>query len=848
MKPLKKLLSLFLVPIALASCARSTPSRADVVLIDANTPPCPIVAEGRVKGKRVSLETRLAGELAKYLKQITGKEFPVQAANETLPERAIIIGAHGIAAPAELGPDGFVIKTQAQHLFIVGGSDQGTAYGVYGFLESQLGCRWWAWDEETVPQRAAIKLGDLDITEKPAFVLHDIWSQEAQTTKNDFLYKSRAKATVQFTGGNGTMFTYLKPFYDTHPDFLPMNDKGVRKFNNLHLNYLAPEMPELLAGAIEKDVKKRHGNITDWIYALGQGDWYHGLDQSPESKQVYADEAWTDPHGIERPGLVAPLLRMANATSEILQQEYPGIRVGIFPYMSVDSPPGKTVPGPNVDIYLPRLRYGTTLGIEEAASDLNPNAGSLKKSQMIKDSIEQWAKLAPGRMFIWEYGVNYKNFVKPWPDLRSMAENIKYYHRVGVTGVMIQANYTGTGGDLAVLKNWIWGKLLWNPDQDVDKLLKEFCDGYYGPASAEMLNYVNALEDSVRKPVYRQYDEFYDGEAYLTPEVLAKLQAALDGAEAKTKDGTNTEYYLHVREASASLDAMRLWTKDSTLVEKDGRLIRADINKANGGEYTFPRAQELIKYLRGSGITEWSHPISQERTIIPVNGGPLYTLSHGAVTAKIAPYQGYRRLWSVLFNDQRIIRHSFISIAGRYYEPVGTPSNDKVEIAGEIGYGSWDPKAYQLETDTFTQDADGTLHWDGQHKQVYKGNPVLNQPLVGTTYPAANLAAAQKYKVEVKTAAGWKAVPVKAVSGIPKMDKPEAATGFKLRITTPDKKTIVLDSYDGLAVTGYAVGFGAPYTQKAKDLLTYVQYAGVPTELGKTVPSFQRTIQFSAAS
>lgn len=841
-----KFVWLLLLPFTLASCAPSTPAHAAVVLVDKVTPPCPIIAD--TKGN--ALEARVAQDLAKYLKKINGHEFVVQAPSENLPTRAIVVGAHGIAAPNELGPDGFLIKTQGQRIFIVGGGEKGTAYGVYAFLENQLGCRFWSWDEESVPKKDVLKLGELDIREQPAFALHDIMSQEAQTDKNNFQYKSRAKATLQFTGGNNTLFNYLKPYYKEHPEFLPLNEKGERKFNNLHLNYLAPSMPEVLATEIEKDVKKRKGNITDWIYALGQGDWYGGLDQSPESKAVYAEEAWTDPHGIKRAGLVAPLLQMANKTSELLQKDYPGIRIGIFPYMSVDSPPGKTVPAPNVDIYLPRLRYGITLSVEEAASDANPNEKSRRKSQMIKDSIEQWTKLAPGRMFIWEYGVNYNNFVKPLPDLRAMAQNIKYYHRIGVTGVMIQGNYTGFGGDLVVLKNWIWSKLLWNPDLDTDALLKEFCDGYYGPAAAEMMAYVNTLEDSVRKPAYAQYDEFYDGSAYLTKEVRTTLNADLDTAKAKVQSTENAEYLRRVHEAAASLDALRLWTDKTDLVEKDSQLVRAD----RGGAYTHDDAEILMNSLRGAGITEWSHPLSQQRAILPLNGGPLYTLSQGAVTAKIAPYQGHRRLWRVLLEGRTVINGSYASVAGRYFEPVGTPTADKIVISGELGYGSWDPKAYQLESDTFTQDADGTLRWNAQLKQLDKKQSNFRNPMVGTSYPAKDLATAQRYLVEAKTAAGWKAVAINTLKSVPDakaMQKPDAPDEFQLRITTPDKKVVILDSYGGLPVSGYAIGFGTLYNSisKAKEvgLLTYVQCGAAKTEFGKDVPAFQRTIQVQPA-
>ena len=128
---------------------------------------------------------------------------------------------------------------------------------------------------------------------------------------------------------------------------------------------------------------------------------------------------------------------------------------------------------------------------------------SIEESEVNKPfqrNLEQWLKIAPGRVYVWEYGANFNNFMMPFPCLRSIAANLKYYHRVGVQGVMIQGNYVSTGSDMVALKNYVWRKLLWDPSLDVDTLAGEFCQGYYGPASDEVIQYVNALEDSVRKP------------------------------------------------------------------------------------------------------------------------------------------------------------------------------------------------------------------------------------------------------------------------------------------------------------------------------------------------------------
>ncbi len=807
----------------------STPVFSDMVLVDAKTLPCLIITirEGS------TLEEHSAIWLSNYLKTICGQAFSVRPPTEPLPARAIVVGKRAVAAagvtiPDDLGNDGFIIKTEGDRLYIAGGGHMGTAFGIFAFLQNQLNCQWWSWNEEDVPKQEAIKLGNLDIKEKPAFVLHDIMSREAQTRQNHFVYKSRALSTLQFTG-NHTMYKLLTPAAKENPEFWPMNDKGERAPNNLHFNYLAKGIDQALADALSAEVDKRKVNIENFIYFAGQGDWYGGLDQSPESKKSLAED-----------GPSGALIQMMNRTGKILDKKYPGIQVGTFAYMSTDTPPYQTIPGDNVNIWLPRLRYGITLSIEEASSEKNPNEESYNRSQKIKNSIEKWAKIAPARLFIWEYGVNYNNFVKVQPALRAIAKNIKYYHRIGVEGIMIQGNYVSMGGDLVVLKNWIWSRLLWNPDLEVDNLLKEFCDGYYGPASAEMIEYVNIVEESVREPKYIQLDEFSKSNVFLTPEVEAKMRDVLKRALKKTDGEANAKYARRVLEAGASLDAGQLWS-EGELVEKDGYLIRSDIK---GGENAFERARYLPEYLRGSSKTEWGTSISQQRNIIPLNGGPLYTLEHGGVTAKIAPYQGYRRLWAVQYNGKHVMSGS-INAGAKFFEPFGEPTDSKIEIIGETGYANWDPQPYHLQKEIITQDKDGTLYWEGAFEQIIKGNNRSVTPVAETAYWSASLHEAQERAiVEIKTDDGWEKLKATEWRGTtqPKLKTIEPTGDFQLRVTTSKHESMVVDDYSGQNVTAYMVTFEPRY----KALKTYVQFAPVVTEFGKTVPSFQRKITVKA--
>lgn len=93
-------------------------------------------------------EQTTAQELAEYPKKVTGAGLRTVAetAAET-PVKAIYLGWTAFAAStgidcAKLGQDESVIKTVGDNLGITGGRTWATLYGVYDFLQDDLGVYW----------------------------------------------------------------------------------------------------------------------------------------------------------------------------------------------------------------------------------------------------------------------------------------------------------------------------------------------------------------------------------------------------------------------------------------------------------------------------------------------------------------------------------------------------------------------------------------------------------------------------------------------------------------------------------------------------------------------------------
>lgn len=750
------------------------PADPAVVVVADGKDPCPIIMPAEAAG----LEKKAAERLAYYLGKISGATFPVETQPAELPARAIIVGRVDPEVGKDLGAGSFLMRTAGGRLYLRGGSPAATLYAAYAFLEEIVGCRWWSHNEEDIPEKATMSAPALDLIFKPPFSRHYMYNREFLSRTNDFNFKMWGRGTESFTGSHN-LYRLLTAYAKDNPEFHPLNKDGERKANKLHFCYMAPGIAEALANALGKVAEKRKGEVKRGIYFAGMGDWYGGWCQGPECTEVYADEAWTDPDGRKKPGYSATLLRMINSAAEMLEPKYPGIRVGTFAYMSLEAPPAKTVPRQNVAIRVPRLRHCT----------VHP-AATCEKNQSYLRNLERWGQITPGGVYIWEYGASFKNFVYPFPCLRSMADNLRLYQRLGIRGVMIQGNYVTTGSDLVVLKNYVWRKLMWRPERELNAVLQDFCTGYYGPAATAMMAYVNALEDSVRQPEMVHADEFALVDKYLKPAARQQLRRRRD--EAIAAAAKQEPYLRRVLEGTVGVEALAL-LPPTPLKEVDGRLVRANI-----GVDTLPRATALLSYLRNSGVNEWTSGRSNWTRFIQGQGGPLPTLEKGPVKLKVAPlwhgrvsqlyYRGKGLFYGAKSHKEKgypALGGSMIAIGGPIMRLVGQPTTGKVAMEDAITAPGWrwSTKPSVLKTVEMADDG-SVLMTAARTSRAKPGGATIT-----TVYPLPTKATQATVQYLAKGATDWQAAVVTP-------EQLEAALPgelVSLKLTFPEQGCVLID-------------------------------------------------------
>jgi hypothetical protein len=782
---------LLCLPVILFSCRMSAFPffhEKGMVLWDAKTPPCPVlIATNASPGEKLA-----AQKLTNYLGRLSGGAvFPIQPATNP-PARAIQAVINPALSP---NPEAYAVRMTNGGVVIEGAALRGLQYGIYAFLEQGLGCRWWSIGEEDVPVKKKLTVSFNPISGSPAMPFHCILSAEAQRMINDFPLKRRTVSPEQFDGSH-TLCPYLKAAGDANTEFFPMNKAGKREFNNLHMCYTAPGMAEALADAMARRIEATGRDVTNTIYMAGMGDWYGGMCECERCKKIYGEEAWTDPDGTVKPAYAATLLRMINRTAEILEGRYPGVRIGTAAYMSLEAPPAKTTPRQNVHIWMPHLRHCIVHGIDECAKNRN-----------FYLNLRRWLEIAPNRVSIWDYGVNFDNFMAAFPTLRSMSRNIRLYHEWGVHGVMIQGNYVSTGGDLVVLKNDVWSRLLWDPSLDPMTLTESFCTGYYGPAAKDMLAYINLLEDSVTQPAMVHLDEFDTTltNKYLKPELMARLNACLDRALKRARG--QEPYERRVREARVGVESVILFTEGPVREEGD-RLVRTDIPNSRD------RILELVANCREASPREWGTGRSYRLGSIMQHGGPLVTLTRGPLTVKVAPIQG-GRLRRLIYNGTDLLhvpdfaRKEPAYTAGAWerlepgaalYEITNAPTATAVSMTAELGIGHWSPNTKQLALKTVELTGDHTVRITGTVHRVARDESDRQKPTLITEYAVTNIAGVV---VEGRNGDGpWAPLPI--VAGKPDPKNPAPATGplSAFRITLPGSRVIVTDTCKAPAATG----------------------------------------------
>ena len=480
-----------------------------------------------------SCERYAASQLQRYLYDGTSTFIPYisDLCKKRGPE--ILIGADTREARRSvseeelnvLGEDGFLIKTLDEDILITGKTSRGTLYGVYEFLRRFVGFRAFTKDVEKVDTLSELVIPEIYISEKPDFEYRDAYFRFA--IDGAFCAKNRLNTTLgdisAEKGGNFKFFNCHHSFHDLvppgeyfeeHPEYFALVD-GKRNEEQLCLSH--PDVLEIALARVERWITE-HPECK--VFSVAQND---------NQSYCQCDACRTD---YEKEGSPAGnIIPFVNKIAERIEKKHPDVLIHTFAYQYSRVAPKHARPRQNVIVRLCNIEceWGDPLETVAASSPDSKSAEFLK-------NVREWSEICD-RLYVWDYAVDFSNYLQMFPNFFSMAENIRYYKRYGVKGVLQQGNFSyGGGAALDDLKAYLISHLLWNAEADVQTLIDEFCDGVYGKGAPYIKEYISVICNAVKGKRMTLYD--YPDAAYLSDELLERCDALFVKAEQAAENET----------------------------------------------------------------------------------------------------------------------------------------------------------------------------------------------------------------------------------------------------------------------------------------------------------------------
>jgi len=453
---------------------------------------------------------RAADILSDYLRKITGAKItPVQDNSLAKTDGNIVFvhenfGDSGFALRfTDGGSNASVASDTCVALTIRCGNAQAAVYAVYDLLEKHAGCRFYASDVEKIPCAHDFDFSFADEEYAPPIEYREVYYKDYENP--EFAEKHKLSPSGAHSGWGFWCHSFRELFpsdlYDEHPEYFALIDGERRRESQPCLSN--ENVYNIICDNLKKHIQEKP-EVKYWsVSQLDHAEYC----RCPECKAK--DDADGSPMG--------SLLQFVNR----IAAEFPDKIISTLAYWYTRKPPKITRPAANVHIMLCNIEAGRGRPIETDPE----NKGS-------KQELLEWAKIC-GKVFLWDYCIQFANLVSPFPNLRVLAPNIRFFVAHNVCSLFSQCNREKFG-EFAELRGYMLAKLMWNPSLDDREIMKDFLSGYYGEVGEYLLAYIDTMHDAME--AHDDKLDIFNGpknaaKTYLTPELFALYSQYFDKAE-----------------------------------------------------------------------------------------------------------------------------------------------------------------------------------------------------------------------------------------------------------------------------------------------------------------------------
>lgn len=409
-----------------------------------------------------------------------GQGFDENAKYISLGETSAFLASGVIVDDAQLGPQGYQIETRGQTLFVYGQS-RGVLYGVYDLMKQLVGFETYSnlitYMEKGLTE---IPLPDLKIKEVPDIQYRiPVMGAEAlnRVTANRMFTQMRDEVIIG-EGGAHNILKYIVPMEEhiaDHPDWFS-GDRTQLCYtahgNEAEYELMVAEAVKNIQLILDRAPNQHIMSITQMdVQTWCECEVCQGLEDhygTNAASQIYfvndVTEIVTEWLKTERNGREVEFMFFAYHKSE----GSPATQQSDGSWTAVDD----TVKlNDNVSVWIAPIYEDYTVSVSD------PNSVNLRYM------MESWKAVADS-YFVWAYNVYFDNYLIPYDSYASLQDLIKYFVMFNTKFLWVQGNWNlhqNTGYDS--LKGYLFAKLMWNCNLDVNTLIADYFDKVYREAS-----------------------------------------------------------------------------------------------------------------------------------------------------------------------------------------------------------------------------------------------------------------------------------------------------------------------------------------------------------------------------
>lgn len=472
-----------------------------------------------------------ACELQHWIGEVSGATLPIVGIDEGQPGRRLVVGYNPVtvelkadAKEPEPSDDSFTWCNAGGDILLWGGAKRGSLYAVYSFLEEELGVRWYSSAVSVAPKTKKYAFTELSHSESPSIKVRDDLYYDV-INHPDFSGKLRNNH-VPLAGRDGKVipfsserfwgvhtFDMMVPkavYFDKHPEYYSLRDgKRVKE----GYTQLCLSNPEVLRITIESMRKVMRENPDYLIYSLTQNDNFDYC-ECPECQAI------ADQHG----GQSGLMIWFVNQVADAIRDEFPDKYIGTFAYQYTRGVPENIQPRENVVVRLCSIECCLIHNYDEC-----------EQNRKFLNDLQGWSAISP-HLFIWDYTTAFTQYSLPVPNFKTAKPHIQDFVANKAIGMMEEGDYQTKCGEFNELKAYLLAKLMWNSEADPEAIIKDFTDGYYGPAGKYIREYIEFADRILRREGIHMNcypymaDEVYSEEFILgAREIFAKAKKAVAG-------------------------------------------------------------------------------------------------------------------------------------------------------------------------------------------------------------------------------------------------------------------------------------------------------------------------------